>query len=89
MVLAVITLAEAAIYLADRGYLAGSRADRQHPPTLRTLQMWCKSGKLQATKAGRDWLVTTEALDALMASGSEAKAKRARWHRIKRKGAAG
>lgn len=79
-----LTLDQAAQYLATRGFLAGPRVDRRHPPTLRTLQMWCKSGKLQATKAGRDWLVTEEALDALIASAGAARLKRARWHRIKR-----
>lgn len=78
-----MTLDQAAIYLADRGFLAGTRADRQHPPTLRTLQMWCKSGKLTAVKVGRDWLVTTEALDALMVSAGQRKV-RTRWRRIKR-----
>lgn len=80
-----LTLDRAAIYLADRGFHAGSRADRRHPPTLRTLRSWCQSGKLAAVKVGRDWLVTVEALDALIASGSDAMPKRARWHRIKRK----
>lgn len=82
-----ITLDQAAQYLATRGFLAGSRTDRQHPPTLRTLQLWCKSGKLQATKAGRDWLVTVEALDALIASAGVARpnTKKMRWRVVRRK----
>lgn len=80
-----MTLDQAVIYLADHGFLAGPRVDRRHPPTLRTLQMWCKSGKLQAVKAGRDWLVTTEVLDALIARVGEVRPKRARWRVVRRK----
>jgi len=79
-----LTLTEAAIYLADRGFLIASRRiGGRRAPSVMALRRWCQTGHLAAEKRGGVWFVTTEALDALIARKDEVKPKRVIWRAVK------
>jgi len=66
-----LTTAEAAAYLAERGYKVGRRrVGGTGSPTPSTIKRWCALGKLPgAEKYGGQygtWLIPKSALDALL-----------------------
>lgn len=63
------TAASAALYLAERGYMAdgGGRKAGKHPPTADTIRRMILSKRLPARRVGYIWLIPQEALDELIA----------------------
>ena len=59
-----LTTAEAAALLAERGVTVKGRGQEPHPPTARTVEHWCRTGALAGTNyGGRVWLIEAQALD--------------------------
>lgn len=61
-----LTTAEAAAYLAERGVLVKGK-NGEHPPTARTVEQWCRrEGVLPCEHVGEGrrgfWLISEEAL---------------------------
>lgn len=63
-----LTTAEAAALLTERGVLVYGRGQAPHPPTARTVTQWCRSEALKGVHVGVGrrgfWMVSREALDA-------------------------
>lgn len=63
-----MTTAEAAALLTERGVLVYGRGQAPHPPTARTVTQWCRSEALTSTLVGTGTralrLISREALDA-------------------------
>lgn len=64
------TAESAALYLAERGYMAdgGGRKRGKHPPTADTIRRMVYSGRLSARRVGYIWLIDQAALDVLVCS---------------------
>lgn len=59
----------AALYLAERGYLAegGGKRRGKHPPTADTIRRMIYAGRLTARRfSGRAWAISQDALDELL-----------------------
>lgn len=62
-----LTTEEAAKILTARGVLVKGKGTEPHPPTARTVENWCRTGKIICSHIGvgrrGTWLVEEEALE--------------------------